>query len=196
MVPKQRKATKKRSYSAHVAVTCRLRVADGHIGRHATDILSLRTTTQIALRTDAHVTVSAQAPAIMEGFGYAIGTAYRMGMMTSVRAVFDNKDEDAGDCTHFENDDVGDECLRDFEDGSHQPYDTAPVANNRNIRADTGVFVGNLYTEIGGAPQLVMGSLVRKENGDWIGENVTWLKPKTMLRMFEEQEEGPVTLLE
>jgi hypothetical protein len=171
MAPKQLKATKKRSYPAHVAVTCRLRVADGRVGRHATEVLSLRTTTRIALRTDAHITVSAQAPDTMEAFGYAISTAYRMGTMTSVRAVFDNKDEDAGDCTHLKNDDVGDECLRDFEDGSHQPYDPTPVANNRNCRADTGVFFGNLYTESGGAPQLVMASLVRKENGDSVSNS-------------------------
>jgi hypothetical protein len=115
--------------------------------------------------------------------------------MTSVRAIFDSKDEDAGDCTHFENDDVGDECLRDFKDGADQPYDPAPVANGRSGGADTGVFVGSLCTEIGGAPELVLASLAR-EDGDWIGENATWLKPRTMLRMFEEQEEGPVVPFE
>ena len=161
---------------------------------------ALRNSTNVSLHAVAEATVFAMLQDPRKRYGHVVGTAMRMGVSTSVCAIFDIKNY--SECTHWDNDDIGDDCLRDFKDlgtlsgGIGMGPTRAAIYRGNENTANANVFIGYLYANNDPTPELIMATLVRNKRGRWIGENVVNLSAAMMFRLSEDLPAGIVRQIE
>tara|TARA_R110002003_G_scaffold534_23_gene20389 strand:- start:27267 stop:27887 length:621 start_codon:yes stop_codon:yes gene_type:complete len=130
----------------------------------------------------------AHQPGTRENPGHAIGVVLGTNEMLYTRAIFDYKTCDSGDTTHWGDDDVGDEYLRNFTQILRLPTDGAQpsVEADFDETADTDLFTGHLFVTDDPTPKPIVATLVRNKQGRWIGENVLDVTKELVTTMTEE----------
>ncbi|KAH7079651.1 hypothetical protein FB567DRAFT_552056 [Paraphoma chrysanthemicola] len=156
MTPIQSRVVAVRHASSHRVIKRERSSSTGVISHAAPNLEALM---------EAAISVHAQDG--RENSGHAVGVVLGPGTTVYTRAIFDYKAWDSGDATHWREDDIGDEYLRDFT----------------KIML---MFMGHLFVTDDPTPRPITVTLVRNKQGRWIGESVLDITTDLVTTMTEE----------